>query len=59
MSWFDRLLDRFLDWREQRQLQRQCFHHDWLTGQTWVQSMLVDVGRAKHFRCSRCRKYWT
>lgn len=42
-------------WRERR----RCFHHDWRTGTSWIEDQIVDAGRAKHFWCTRCRRYWT
>ena len=42
-----------------RRRRRSCFHHDHITGQTWIRSQLVDLGRAKHYWCTRCRRYWT
>jgi hypothetical protein len=48
MSWFK-------TWRRRR----ACFHHNWRTGESWVNGMLVDFGRAKHFTCRECGRYWT
>ena len=59
MAWFDRLLDRFFNWRAARQLRRECFHHDRRTGVSWVEGFLVDLGRSKHFQCTNCGQYWT
>lgn len=42
-------------WRERR----ACFHHDHNTGRSWIEGRIVDMGRAKHFLCNRCGRYWT
>jgi len=31
-------------------------HHDRHTGQTWIKTMLVDLGRSKMVWCGRCGK---
>ncbi len=51
---------RFLPmwWRRHRDRGR-CFHHDHTTGRSWISARLVDLGRAKHYRCIRCGRYWT
>lgn len=53
------MVDWLFDWWEGRQLRRRCFHHDRQTGESYVEGFLVDLGRAKHFRCHLCGKYWT
>jgi hypothetical protein len=41
---------------------RKCMHHDWRTGETWIKSQLIDLGRRKMFWCSEksggCGKVW-
>lgn len=37
---------------------QQCWHHDRRTGETWIQDRMVDLGRDKVFRCSRCNEIW-
>ncbi|MEU8023781.1 hypothetical protein AB0B88_16350 [Micromonospora haikouensis] len=44
----------FRAWRKRR----NCFHHN-RRGETWIAEQLVDGGRAKHFWCTRCGRYWT
>jgi len=46
------LCDLFRRWRKRR----HCMHHDRLTGQSWIKSMLVDLGMNKIFWCDRCGK---
>lgn len=41
------------------QHRRACFHHDRQTGESWIRSRLVDTGKAKHFWCTKCGRYWT
>jgi hypothetical protein len=47
-------------WWKRRREQRDCFHHDRRYEQTgsWVESMLIDLGRRKMFWCTRCDKTW-
>jgi len=42
-------------WRKRR----ACFHHDWHTDTSWIDDFLADGGRAKHFSCRECGRYWT
>jgi hypothetical protein len=42
-----------------RRARRQCFHHDPVYGRSWLESALVDGGRAKHYWCTVCTTYWT
>jgi hypothetical protein len=44
-------------WQRWRQ-RRACFHHDHRTGESWIKSHLVDLGRRKLFRCTSCAKVW-
>lgn len=37
---------------------RRCFHHNHTTGVSWITGELVDLGRAKLFRCVECGKVW-
>lgn len=48
---FTRLINRWL-------IRRACFHHDPLTGTSWIMQQQTVLTRAKFF-CSRCRKKWT
>lgn len=45
-------------WRRRR----QCMHHNRLTGESWIKSQLIDMGRRKMFWCSEksggCGKAW-
>ncbi len=45
-------------WRAHR-VRARCLHHDHTTGRSWISTELVDAGRAKHYRCRRCGRYWT
>ncbi len=45
----------FKSWRKRR----ACFHHNWRTGESWVDDRLVDFGRAKHFTCRECGRHFT
>lgn len=49
------VLRRLWQARSQR---RKCFHHDMRTGETWISSGLVDLGRRKLFVCSECGTAW-
>jgi hypothetical protein len=33
---------------------RRCMHHNRLTGESYVKSMLVDLGMNKIFWCGKC-----
>lgn len=46
----------FRDYWATRGLRRVCWHHDRATGKSWVQSELIDLGRAKAEWCTRCGK---
>lgn len=37
---------------------RRCFHHDHHTGQSWIRSELIDLGRRKLYHCTECGKVW-
>jgi hypothetical protein len=39
-------------WRKRH----KCMHHDRITGQTWVESRIIDPG--KTFWCTHCRQRW-
>lgn len=41
-----------------RRAQRACFHHNHHTGESWIRSVLVDLGRNKRFWCTKCEKSW-
>jgi len=45
-------------WLETRRKRRACFHHDHHTGQSWIRSHLIDLGRAKLYWCQRCGQSW-
>jgi hypothetical protein len=41
------------EWRRRR----NCFHHDRLTGESWISpGSIIDY--RKLYTCSRCRKVW-
>ena len=42
----------FKNWRRRR----NCFHHDWRTGESWITGQIIDPG--KMFRCKRCGRMW-
>lgn len=48
-----------MKWLRAWRKRRACFHHDWRTGESWIADQIVDAGRAKHFWCTRCDRYWT
>jgi hypothetical protein len=48
-----------VNWLKAWRKRRSCFHHDRQTGTSWISSELVDLGRAKHFCCRECGRYWT
>ena len=48
-----------MSWLKTWRKRRACFHHDTRYGTSWIASQLVDLGRAKHFWCTRCGRYWT
>lgn len=35
---------------------RRCMHHNWRTGETYIKSMLINLGMGKLFWCDRCGK---
>jgi hypothetical protein len=41
-------------WRRQR----ACFHHDWTTGQSWIENRLIEMGSRKMFWCRECGRTW-
>ena len=45
-------------WLARWRLQRSCFHHDHNTGESWIESRLIDLGRRKMFWCVRCERTW-
>ena len=47
---FTRMINRWL-------IRRACFHHDPLTGTSWIIQQRNILVRMKFF-CSRCRKKW-
>lgn len=49
-------MSRIGKWWRKRQKQRRCFHHDHVTGETWMRSQMIDHG--KFFWCRKCDKGW-
>lgn len=43
-------------WYGRWRLRRRCMHHDRHTGQTYIKSMLIDLGMNKLLWCDRCWK---
>jgi hypothetical protein len=43
-------------WWKLRRVRKHCWHHDDKTGQSWVNSRLINTGAGKMFWCSRCEK---
>jgi hypothetical protein len=41
-------------WRKRR----ACFHHNHRTGESWIKSMLIDMGSRKLFWCDECGRTW-
>lgn len=56
--------DRYLSWAQiwpwsqLRKLQRECFHHDRRTKESWIREQLIDLGRNKMFWCDHCEHVW-
>lgn len=58
-------MKRLVSWWARRQQQRRCFHHE-IGGNpantrpavSWIHQELIDLGRAKLFRCTECGKVW-
>lgn len=44
----------FSTWRKQR----HCFHHDRITGDTWILSRLINLGAGKMLWCRECGRTW-
>jgi len=38
---------------------RNCMHHDWAAGDSWIKSHLINTGMGKLFWCTRCNRIWT
>ena len=45
-------------WGTARRDRAACFHHDHRTGESWIESRLIEVGRNKIFWCTKCGKTW-
>lgn len=41
-----------------RRKRRNCFHHDHVTGKTWIESRLINMGTQKMFWCIECGRTW-
>lgn len=52
-----RLLSWQIYWRT-RAKRKDCFHHDRLTGESWISDQLIDMGKAKMFWCEKCERTW-
>ena len=45
-----------IGWWRRRRAQASCFHHDRVSGKSWVETVFfIDYGR-KLMRCTRCGK---
>jgi hypothetical protein len=44
----------FRTWRKRR----NCFHHDRVTGTSWIGSRLINAGAGKMFWCRDCGRTW-
>jgi hypothetical protein len=42
-----------------RREERNCFHHEQATGETWVEKLITDSGRHIIWVCRRCRRRWS
>lgn len=40
------------------QVRKQCFHHDRLSGESWINSALIDMGMRKMFWYDKCGRTW-
>lgn len=54
-------------WHTLHRHQRHCWHHDRITagtpltpprGESWINGVLVDLGRRKMFWCRVCKQRW-
>ncbi len=45
-------------WRDRRRTRKNCFHHDRVTGTSWISSQLIDLGSRKLFWCTTCERTW-
>lgn len=52
-----RLLTWKIYWRT-RAKRKDCFHHDRLTGESWIKDQLIDMGMGKMFWCDKCERTW-
>ena len=49
------MITYLLSWRKRR----DCFHHNSDNGESYIgRGKLIDLGRRKLFRCSRCEQVW-
>jgi hypothetical protein len=57
-----------MQWWQHWTKRRTCFHHQlptydrnsqqWLPGESWIKSQLIETGKAKMFWCTECEKTW-
>jgi hypothetical protein len=57
------LLTAWQNWRERRNAQKYCFHHDTFlatdrVSMSWIEQQLIETGKAKMFWCTQCGKTW-
>lgn len=45
-------------WWRRRRRQRGCFHHNPRTGETFIDSALIDTGMRKMWWCKACDQCW-
>ena len=46
-------------WIREWRGRRTCFHHDHVSGKSWIEGRLFNAGANKAHRCTRCGKTWT
>jgi hypothetical protein len=44
-------------WKAWRR-RRNCFHHSFASGTSYIKSQLIDTGMRKMFWCTKCQKTW-
>ena len=47
-----------MGWWARRKRRRDCWHHEYLTGFSWIKWKLIDTGMRKMFWCTRCQQTW-
>jgi hypothetical protein len=45
-------------WYRRWRVRRSCFHHEPRTGESFIDSMLIEMGSRKLYWCRHCGKHW-